>query len=279
MSVSAPVLVTSLVWNVSASGIMVVLVASNVMVPAEAIVVLVPRVNVVTPLAVNVVSLAATVRVFEPESRVSPVVVEASVPVPAKVMAVAENPIVSTLATPVRAPPVVTFKPPAEVRAKVPVEFPIATVPVPVVAIVTLEAPALAKSVVPEEVSVVVETPVAPVIAPDPEMSREGESKRAVVNVPVNWIPLVMAPAPSAMRRPFVMVPAVPAILIALVNVPAADCSMKRPLVRVVELSIWRALVPEGSRLLIVTSVGVATSVKLMMTLLPLSVPMVLPDA
>ena len=50
------------------------------------------------------------------------------------VMAVLDVVIVSIDATPVSAPPVVTFKPPDEVRAKVPVELPMATAPVLVVA-------------------------------------------------------------------------------------------------------------------------------------------------
>ena len=61
-----------------------------------------------------------------------------------------------------------------------------------------------------EKVPVVEDTPVAPVMAPAAVMSRDGVSSSVVVKVPVNWIPLVMVPAPSAIRRPAVMVPAVP---------------------------------------------------------------------
>ena len=55
--------------------------------------------------------------------------------------------------------------PVAPVRLVAPVVLPIATVPVPVVAIVTLEAPVLARSVVPVEVKVV-NLPVLAVVAP-----------------------------------------------------------------------------------------------------------------
>jgi hypothetical protein len=60
-------------------------------------------------------------------------VVEVIVPAPAKVRAVAEVAIVSIEATPVSAPPVVTLRPPVLVRANVPLELPIATLPVFVV--------------------------------------------------------------------------------------------------------------------------------------------------
>ena len=75
-----------------------------------------------------------------PESRLSaPVVPEViaravalpdeSVPVPAKPSAVAEVVMVSMEETPVSAPAVVTFNPPFEVRANVPVAFPIVRLP------------------------------------------------------------------------------------------------------------------------------------------------------
>ena len=68
-----------------------------------------------------------------PESNViAETVVEEIVPAPAKVKAVAETEIVSIEATPVKAPPVVTFNPPFEVTAKVPVGLPITTFPVEV---------------------------------------------------------------------------------------------------------------------------------------------------
>lgn len=101
--------------------------------------------------------------------RLSPVSVAARVPPWAKVTAVADTAMVSSVATPVRSPVVETFNPPLEVRAKVPVELPIATLPVPVVAIVTFDAPALAKSVAPVEIRVVnlpVDGVVAPIVVP-----------------------------------------------------------------------------------------------------------------
>lgn len=70
--------------------------------------------------------------------RFKAVVVAPKVPVPAKVMAVAEVAMVSIEATPVKAPPVVTFKPPFEVKAKVPVALPMAVLLVPAVLILTL---------------------------------------------------------------------------------------------------------------------------------------------
>jgi hypothetical protein len=91
--------------------------------------------------------------------------VDVTDPVAAKVKDVADTPIVSMEATPVNAPPVVTFSPPFDVNANVPVEFPTVTFPVPVVAIVTLLAPALAKSVAPVEVNVV-NLPVEGVVVP-----------------------------------------------------------------------------------------------------------------
>lgn len=101
-----------------------------------------------------------------PESRViEEDVVEEIVPAPAKVKAVAEVAIVSIEATPVRAPPVVTFNPPLEASANVPVELPTVTFPVPVVAIVTLLAPAVAIFVAPVEDNVV-NAPVDAVVAP-----------------------------------------------------------------------------------------------------------------
>jgi len=67
-----------------------------------------------------------------PESKVIPeVVVEDIVPAPAKVNAVALVVIVSIEATPVKAPAVVTFRPPLDVKAKVPEELPIAVFEVP----------------------------------------------------------------------------------------------------------------------------------------------------
>jgi len=60
---------------------------------------------------------------------------------------------------------VVTFKPPEDVRPKVPVVLPIAVFPVPVVAMFTLDAPVVPKEVAPEEERVV-NAPVDGVVAP-----------------------------------------------------------------------------------------------------------------
>src|SRR5205814_1095099 len=101
-----------------------------------------------------------------PESKVKALApVEVIVPAPANPKAVAEVVMVSSEATPVNAPAVETFNPPEEVTAKVPVELPIATLPVPVVAILTLEAPDVPKLVVPDE-DKVVKAPVEGVVAP-----------------------------------------------------------------------------------------------------------------
>ena len=86
------------------------------------------------------------------------------VPAPAKVKAEEVTPIVSTEATPVRAPPVVTFNP-LLVNARVPVPFPMATFPDPAVSMFTLTAPVVPRLVVPVEVKVV-KAPVEAVVAP-----------------------------------------------------------------------------------------------------------------
>jgi hypothetical protein len=99
---------------------------------------------------------------------------------------------VSREATPVRAPEVETFRPPDEVRAKLPVALPMATVPLPVVAMVTLEAPALARSVAPVEVRVV-NLPEAAVVAPI-----------WVALIPVAVVLKVEAPVPEVMVRALV---------------------------------------------------------------------------
>jgi len=65
--------------------------------------------------------------------RLRPVLVAVNVPPFAYVREVAVTPIVSILATPVNAPPVVTLRPPLLVNANVPVELPIAVLAVPVV--------------------------------------------------------------------------------------------------------------------------------------------------
>lgn len=104
--------------------------------------------------------------------RFSAAAVVSRVPVPANVNAVADVVMVSSDVTPVSAPPVVTFSPPLDVKAKVPVELPMVVFPVPVVAIVTLLAPALARSVAPVDVNVVnfpvdaVDVPIAVLFIP-----------------------------------------------------------------------------------------------------------------
>jgi hypothetical protein len=101
-----------------------------------------------------------------PESKVKAFApVEVIVPAPAKPKAVAEVEMVSIEATPVNAPPVVTFSPPLDVNWKVPVALPILTFPVPVVAMLTFEAPDVARLVVPVEVKFV-NVPAAAVVAP-----------------------------------------------------------------------------------------------------------------
>ena len=81
--------------------------------------------------------------------------VEVTVPAPANVNAVAETPTVSIDTIPVNAPLVVTFSPPLDVKANVPVAFPIEVFPVPVVAMLTLLAPLVPKFVNPVEDKVV----------------------------------------------------------------------------------------------------------------------------
>ena len=101
-----------------------------------------------------------------PVSRVSEFAPVADiVPTPANVRSVAVTPIVSREITPVSAPSVETFNPPFEVTAKVPVALPIATFPVPVVAIFTSDAPEVPRFVVPVDERVV-KAPVDGVVAP-----------------------------------------------------------------------------------------------------------------
>ena len=169
--------------------------------------------------------------------------VEEIVPAPAKVRAVAEVAMVSRLATPVRAPPVVTLRPPEEVRAKVPVALPMATVPVPVVAMVTAEAPALARSVAPVEVRVLnlpVEAVVAPMVVElilPPVMVTPDEEKVLPVRV---WVtvsePVLVVKMPVAPRvRAEVL--AVPIWTRPLVVVPVPACRTRLPPVEVVP--VW----------------------------------------
>jgi hypothetical protein len=80
----------------------------------------------------------------------------------AKTKEVGETRIVFIEATPVKAPAVVILSPPFEINENVPVALPIAVLPVPVVAILTLDAPTVARLVIPSEDSVV----NAPVDAP-----------------------------------------------------------------------------------------------------------------
>ena len=122
------------------------------------------------------------------------------------VRAVADALIVSILATPVKAPPVVTFSPLPAVRAKVvparakvPVELPmvVAAVPVelirvvprmvvaPLMAFVPPEAPRVLMAFVPVPKVLVKETPVPTVVAP---------LEVRVVKAPVLAVPLPMVP-------------------------------------------------------------------------------------
>ena len=162
--------------------------------------------------------------------------VEAMVPAPAKVMWVASWTIVSMEATPVKAPVVETFRPPlALINWKVPVVLPMVTLPVPVVAMVTLEAPALARSVAPVEVRVV-NLPVEAVVAPmlvelmvPPVMVTPEELKVLPVRV---WV-TVSEPG-SVVRMPvapnvMALVLAVPIWTMPLVVVPLPPCSIKLP--------------------------------------------------
>ena len=103
----------------------------------------------------------------EPELRVRAlVVVDSMVPAPAKVMVVAETAMVSILATPVKIPPVVTLRPPFEVKAKVPVALPIVVLSVPEALIwavpVTVNPPVPSMAPVPEFTPTAVTAP-APV--------------------------------------------------------------------------------------------------------------------
>ena len=124
---------------------------------ASAVVLLVPILMLSPPVPVPMLMVLAVLPVptltapLVPESTVTaPVVPEVndrSVPAaevmpprPANPRAVAEVEMVSIEATPVKAPPVVTFKPPFEVRAKVPVALPTAVFPVPEVLMLTVAA-------------------------------------------------------------------------------------------------------------------------------------------
>ena len=182
-----------------------------------------------------------------PESKVkADVVVDDIVPVPAKVKAVAEVPMVSIDATPVNAPPVVTFSPPEDVKAKVPVPFPIAVFPVEDVFRFNVGAVIAA---VPED-SVCVR-PVNPVelIEPDVDVKLKApavivnpleavsvELADRVVNAPAPGVPdpiepgaaKVAPPSEDALTVPLpekVRVPPVPTVIVAVVFVPVAIVS------------------------------------------------------
>lgn len=160
----------------------------------------------------------------------------AIVPAPAKVRWLESVVMVSRLATPVRPPVVETFRPPlALINWKVPVVLPMVTVPVPVVAIVTLLAPALARSVAPVEVRVV-NLPVEGVVAPmevelivPPVMVTPEELRVLAVRV---WV-TVSEPG-SVVRTPvaprvMALVLAVPSWTMPLVVVPLPPCSTRLP--------------------------------------------------
>jgi len=98
------------------------------------------------------------------KARLVPAPVETA-PAPTKPRAVAETEMVSMEATPVRAPAVLALRPPLEISCKVPVALPMVVLPVPVVAILTAETPAVPRLVMPEEVRVV-KAPVLAMVAP-----------------------------------------------------------------------------------------------------------------
>jgi hypothetical protein len=132
------------------------------------------------------------------------------VPAPAKVMAVALVVMVSSEATPVRAPVVETFRPPlALINWKVPVVLPMVTAPVLVVA--RLRAP----------------VPL-------------GSMARARLVVPV----VMSVPMVPEKLRPLVKVPAVRVTLMPVVRVPAPVWLTSKPLAMVLA-----ALVPFRSRM------------------------------
>jgi len=190
---------------------------------------------------VTVLALAPLPRLTAPvvpESRVrAEVVVELMVPAPAKVRAVALVAMVSKEATPVKAPPVVTFKPPLLVKAKLPVELPTTTLPVLVVARLRAPVPlgAMVRAALAEGVLMVAALPLpsdsvvpltvkleASVPAPAAVTVKLVAEIKLVPKVPLNVRPLVNVPAVWVMLRPLVVVPPVPLILTSrpLVSVP-----------------------------------------------------------
>jgi hypothetical protein len=115
----------------------VVVSKAEAMLMASAVVLFVPILMVLPAVPVPKLIVLAllpvpklTVPVVPESSVIAEEVVEEIVPAPANVIAVADTAIVSIEATPVKAPPVVTFNPPLLVKAKVPVALPIAVLPV-----------------------------------------------------------------------------------------------------------------------------------------------------
>lgn len=188
--------------------------------------------------------VAPAVNVNVPEAPV-----EETVPAPANVKAVALVLIVSSEATPVKAPPVVTFRPPDEVNWNVPVALPIvvAAVPVelikvvpkivvePLMAFVPPETPKVLIAPVPVPKVLVKEAPVPMVEAPD-EVKVVKLPAPAVIpavqaNAPVELVkvqPVEPDPPPRRMfpvdTDPILIAPVVPASR--LMAVPTVDTEM-----------------------------------------------------
>lgn len=167
-------------------------------------------------------------------------------PAPAKDSVVAVTPIVSIEATPVKAPPVVTFNPPEDVRAKVPVAFPIAVFPVE--AVFKLSVGAVIAAVPEDSVCV---SPVSPVeeIAPDVDVRDNAPVvivkpleavsvllADSVVKAPEPGVPLPIEPGEAKVAPPRVeafttplpekvKVPPVPTVIVAVVFVPVVIAS------------------------------------------------------
>lgn len=178
--------------------------------------------------------------------------VAAIVPPAAKVSAVAEVVIVSIEATPVKAPPVVTFNPEPAVkakvvpaRAKVPVEFPIVvdadpvelikvvpkTVVEPLIALVPPETPKVLAAEVPVPKELVKEGPVPIVEFP--------EEVRVVKDPAPPEIPPEPVIVPSQLKAPAVVMvqpvePKPPAKLMLPVEVPAMLTAPEVPASRVI---------------------------------------------
>ena len=144
--------------------------------------------------------------------------------VPVKVRAVEDVLMVSRLATPVRAPPVETLSPPLEMSWKVPVAFPMVVAPVPVVAMLTADAPAVARLVMPLDERVV-KAPVEVVVAP-----------MAVALIPV----AVVLKEPEVMRRLAAPVEMEDSESPEMVRTPLVAVRFKAPVVRVRPLEAVR---------------------------------------